>query len=147
MVKSSVKLMFRKSFFVGMAGLLMLDATAPAFAHHAFAAEFDADKPVQITGKLTRVEWTNPHGWIYLDVVAKDGRVTNWSVEFGGPNALLRRGIRMSDFKIGEEVKVKGFLAKSGRPVVNGVSVKLPDGRDFFTGSSGTGAPIEGAGR
>jgi hypothetical protein len=117
---------------------------AAASAHHAFAAEFDANKPVQLHGVLTKIEWTNPHGWVYIDVTDTSGKKTNWAVEFGGPNALLRRGIRLSDFPIGIEVQVKGYLAKSGRPVVNGTSVKLPDGRDFFTGSSGTGAPIEG---
>jgi hypothetical protein len=113
-------------------------------AHHAFAAEFDATKPVQLKGVLTKIEWTNPHGWVYIDVSDPAGKVTKWAIEFGGPNTLLRRGIRLADFPIGIEVQVKGYLARSGKPVVNGTSVKLPDGRDFFTGSSGTGAPVEG---
>jgi hypothetical protein len=124
-------------------GAALLAITNSGVAHHAFAAEFDANKPIQLTGQLTKVEWTNPHGWVYIDVKDTAGKVTNWAIEFGGPNALLRRGIRLTDFKIGSEIVIKGYLAKSGRPVANGTSVKLPDGRDFFTGSSGTGAPAE----
>jgi hypothetical protein len=120
-----------------------LFGAASASAHHAFAAEFDATKPIQLTGVLTKIAWTNPHGWVYIDVKGPDNSVTNWAVEFGGPNALLRRGLRLADFPLGIEVQVKGYLAKSGQAVVNGTSVKLPDGRDFFTGSSGTGAPID----
>jgi len=131
--------LFRSVAVVAMVGW----AVASVNAHHAFAAEFDAAKPVKLTGTLTKVEWTNPHGWVYLDVKGEDGKVVNWAVEFGGPSALLRRGVRLADFKIGSEVVIKGFLAKSGRPVANGTSVKLPDGRDFFTGSSGTGAPVD----
>jgi hypothetical protein len=124
-------------------GAALLAIANSGVAHHAFAAEFDANRPIQLTGQLTKVEWTNPHGWVYIDVKDTAGEVTNWAIEFGGPNALLRRGIRLTDFKIGSEIVIKGYLAKSGRPVANGTSVKLPDGRDFFTGSSGTGAPAE----
>ncbi len=113
----------------------------PAAAHHAFATEYDIDKPITLKGAVTKLEWINPHGWIYIDVKGKDDKLTNWAIEFGGPNALLRRGLRKTDFPIGLEVEVKGYLAKSGKSVANGTSVKLPDGRDFFTGSSGPGAP------
>ena len=114
----------------------------PAAAHHAFATEYDIDKPIALQGPLTKIEWVNPHGWVYIDVTnPKTKKVTNWAIEFGGPNALLRRGLRKTDFPIGAVVEIKGYLAKSGKLVANGTSVKLPDGRDFFTGSSGAGAP------
>lgn len=114
-------------------------------AHHAFAAEFDRNKPVTLVGTLTKVSWVNPHSWIYVDVKGANGAVTNWSIEFGAPGALLRRGVRRTDFPLGIEVRVEGFLAKSGQPVANASTVLLPDGRRLFAGSSGTpGAPIEG---
>jgi len=117
-------------------------ATVPALAHHAFNTEYDIDKPISLQGPITKIEWVNPHGWIYLDVKdPKSGGITNWAVEFGGPNALLRRGLRKTDFPVGTVVQVQGYLAKNGKPVANGTSVKLSDGRDFFTGSSGPGAP------
>jgi hypothetical protein len=107
-------------------------------AHHAFAAEFDGNKPVTLQGTLTKVAWVNPHGWIYVDVAGGDGKVTNWAIEFGSPNALLRRGLRKGDFPPGIKLTVKGFLAKSGKPVVNASTVVLPDGRSLFAGSSTT---------
>jgi hypothetical protein len=112
-------------------------AATGAYAHHAFASEYDIDKPITLKGTLTKIEWINPHGWVYVDVKAKTGKVTNWAIEFGGPNALLRRGLRKTDFPIGAEVTVQGYLAKNGKPMANGTSVTLPDGRNFFTGSSG----------
>ena len=107
-------------------------------AHHAFAAEFDVNKPVTLVGTLTKVAWVNPHGWIYVDVKGKDGTVTGWAIEFGSPNALLRRGLRKADFPPGMTVTVKGYLAKSGKPVANASTVTLPDGRSLFAGSSTT---------
>ena len=114
-------------------------------AHHSFSAEFDFQKPITLVGVLTRMEWINPHGWIYLDVKGKDGKVVSWAIETGAPNALLRRGLRKTDFPLGVEVKVSGYLAKNGKPVANGRTVTFPDGRDFFFGSSGTGAPEDGS--
>jgi hypothetical protein len=113
----------------------------PALAHHSFAAEYNGNQPVTLKGTLTKVEWTNPHGWIYIDVKNDDGKVTNWAVEFGAPNVLLRRGLRKTDFPTGVELVVKGFRAKSGSPTVNGTSVTFPDGRNLFTGSSNPDAP------
>jgi len=119
----------------------LLLAGLPLFAHHSFSAEYDIDKPVTITGTLTKLEWVNPHGWIYIDVKGADGKVVNWGIEFGGPNALLRRGVRKTDFPLGIELVVKGYRAKNGSPTVNGTSVKFPDGRNLYTGSSGPDAP------
>jgi hypothetical protein len=116
-------------------------AAAPMFAHHAFSAEYDAQQPITLKGTLTKMEWVNPHGWIYVDVKDESGKVVNWAIEFGSPNALLRRGLRRTDFPEGVEVTVSGYRAKNGSATVNGNSVKLPDGRNLFTGSSGTGAP------
>jgi hypothetical protein len=121
-----------------LAGLL---TGLPAMAHHSFAAEYSNDQPVTLKGTLTKVEWTNPHGWIYIDVKGDDGKVTNWAVEFGAPNALLRRGLRKTDFPTGVELLVKGFRAKSGSATVNGTSVQFPDGRNLFAGSSNPDAP------
>ena len=119
---------------------LMLSA-APAPAHHSFAAEFDSSQPITLTGALTRMEWINPHGWIYIDVPGPGGKVANWAIEAGPPNALLRRGLRRTDFPIGVKVIVKGFRAKNGTPTASGETVTFEDGRNFFLGSSDTPAP------
>jgi hypothetical protein len=131
-----------KKHLLTMVFALGLVATAtPSFAHHSFAAEYDASKPVTLNGKLTKLSWVNPHGWIYVDVVNPDKTVTSWAVEFGSPNALLRRGLRETDFPLGIDLTINGYLAKNGKKIINGTSVKLPDGRSLFTGSVGTGAP------
>jgi hypothetical protein len=117
-------------------------SAATALAHHSFAAEFDASQPISLTGTLTKMEWVNPHGWIYIDVKDQSGKVVNWAIEAGAPNALLRRGLRKTDFPIGSEVVVKGFRAKNGTPTANGQTVTFKDGRNFFLGASETpGAP------
>jgi Family of unknown function (DUF6152) len=126
----------KKALSLSLIALGMVASAAPVYAHHAFAAEYDANKPVSIRGKLTKVEWVNPHGWIHIDVTDDSGRITSWSVETGSPNALLRRGLRKTDFTTGLEVIINGYRAKNGTPTINGTSVKLPDGRNLFTGGS-----------
>jgi hypothetical protein len=116
-----------------------LGTVAPALAHHSFASEFDINQPVSIKGTLTKFDFVNPHGWIYVDVKGDDGKVVNWAVETGGPGALLRRGVRKDSFPIGVQVVVTGYRAKNGTPKANGASIKLADGKDYFLGSSGPG--------
>lgn len=130
------------SALVGIVGIGVLLTTVPVVTHHSFSAEFDINKPITLKGTLTKMAWTNPHGWIYMDVKDPAGTVVNWAIELGAPNALLRRGLRTSDFPFGTELVVEGYLAKDGTPTANGITIKFPDGRNFFTGSSGPGAPV-----
>lgn len=122
----------------------VLVAAAKLEAHHAFAAEFDAKQPVTLKGTLTKMEWVNPHGFLYIDVREPDGTVVNWAIEAGAPNALLKRGLRKTDFPAGLEIIVQGYRAKNGSHTANGRTVTFADGRSFFMGSSGTGAPLDG---
>lgn len=135
----------RAKVFVMILGAGLLLAAVPVLAHHSFAAEFDEKQPVTLRGTLTKMEWVNPHGWLHIDVKGPDGKVVSWAVEAGGPNALLRRGLRKTDFPPGIEVIVEGYRAKNGTPTANGRTVKMTDGKNFFLGSSGTGAPADGA--
>jgi hypothetical protein len=122
---------------------VVVSATA-AWAHHSFAAEFDAKQPVTLRGTVVKMEWINPHSWIHLDVKNEDGTVTRWMIEGGTPNTLVRRGFTRDSLKSGTEITVEGFRAKNGANRANGADLILPDGRRLFMGSSGTGAPKEG---
>ena len=112
-----------------IAGAVLFLAAVPAWAHHAFAAEFDASKPVTLKGTVTKVEWINPHSWIHIDVKNADGTVTNWMVEGGSPNALLRRGVTKSLLPEGTEIVIDGYRAKDGTFRANGRNITLADGR------------------
>jgi hypothetical protein len=116
------------------AGLFL--AVAPVRAHHAFAAEFDIGKPVKLSGKVTGMEWINPHSWIHIDVVGPDGKVTNWMVECGSPNIMLRRGFTKRSLEAGSEITVTGYQAKNGESKANGSSVTFADGKRLFVGGS-----------
>jgi hypothetical protein len=132
-----------KAFAIIAGAALLVAAAAPVLAHHSFAAEFDANKPVQIKGKVVEVEWVNPHSWIHIDVTNPDGKVERWAVEGGAPNALLRRGWTKNSLPVGIEIIVDGFQAKDGAFRANGRDITFPDGKRLFIGSTGTGAPDE----
>lgn len=111
------------------------------FGHHSFAAEFDANQPLVLKGKITRVDLVNPHAWLYMNVTQEDGKVVNWAIEMGAPNALIRRGITKNTVPIGADITVEGFRAKDGSATANGRTLRLANGQALFAGSSGTGAP------
>lgn len=128
--------------FAGM-GLCLTLTAASVSAHHAFAAEFDANKPVAMEGTITRMEWTNPHVWLHMDVKTPDGKVERWAFEAGTPNVLFRRGFTRKSLEPGTVVKVDGYRAKDGSRRANGRDLTFKDGTKLFMGSSGIGAPYE----
>jgi len=120
---------------LGAAGLMLM-AAVPARAHHAFAAEFDSDKPIKFKGTVTKMEWINPHAWIHIDVKADDGTVTNWMIEAAAPNSLLRRGWNKSSLPAGTEILVEGYQAKDGSNRANGSVITFADGKKLFVGNA-----------
>ena len=136
-----------KYILIGLAVLALIPSQGGA--HHAFAAEFDASKPILLQGKITRIEWINPHSWIHIAVLGKDGQVQQWKIEGGTPNTLIRNGLTRESLKVGTELVVRGYQSKDEECVpackANGRDITFTDGRKIFMGSSGTGAPKDGS--
>jgi len=128
---------------VSLAALGLLLAVKPVSAHHAFAAEFDAKKPVKLRGTVTKMEWINPHAWIHIDVKKDDNSVEEWMIEAGTPNTLLRRGFTKDSLKVGTEILVDGYQSKDGSLRANGRDLTLPNGQTLFLGSNSPDAPKE----
>ena len=125
----------------GLAIVAFTLAAGVARAHHSFAAEFDGDKPVRLVGALTKIEWTNPHSYLYLDVKDSHGVISSWGCESANPGALSRRGFKRGDIKIGDTLIVDGYLSKDGSKLIDARRVTLPDGRVVYGGSAGDGGP------
>src|SRR5256885_16385027 len=130
-----------KLSLIALTASFLFAAAAPAFAHHAFAAEFDAKKPVKLRGTVTKMEWINPHAWIHVDVKNSEGAVDEWMIEAGTPNTLLRRGFTRDSLKPGTEIMVDGYQSKDGSLRANGRDLTLPNGQTLFLGSGSTDAP------
>jgi len=134
-----MKPLLMKATLVAVA--VVLAAAVSVSAHHSFAAEFDAQKPIRLVGTITKVQWTNPHSFFYLNVKDDSGNVVNWACEGGGPGALSRRGFKRGDLKLGDTLVVDGYLARDGSHLIDARRVTLPDGRSVYGGSQGDGGP------
>jgi hypothetical protein len=128
-----------KAKFVILTAAFGILAALPVLAHHSFAAEYDSAKPVELKGKVTQVEWTNPHARFYVDVTDANGKVTNWNLELASPNVLKRNGWTRTSLKVGDEITVQGSRAKDGASMANARTVVLADGKKVFAGSAETG--------
>ena len=137
-VLENIVMKVRLAIFVASVSLA---AVVPLLAHHSFAAEFDASKAVRVTGTLTKIEWTNPHTYFYVDVKEDNGSVVKWSCEAGSPGALSRRGFKRGDLKLGDAIVVDGYRAKDGSRLIDARRVTLPDGRIVSGASAGDGGP------
>jgi uncharacterized protein DUF6152 len=134
----------KKTISLLLAAFGVLFSAVPLFAHHAFAAEFDVNKPVKLRGNVVKVEMVNPHSWIHVAVKNPDGTTTEWMIEGGSPNALIRHGFTKSSLPVGTEIIFEGYQAKDGSPRANGRDFTFPDGKKIFLGSSGPDGPPEG---
>jgi hypothetical protein len=140
----SMRMKYCVGFFA--ASFLAFVTATPTFAHHAFGGEFDPNRPVLLKGKIVKVEWVNPHAWIHVEVVKPDGTKQVWMVEGGSPNSLFRRGVTRDSLQIGTEIIVDGYQSRDyTQPRANGRNITFVDGKKLFLGSSGTGAPRDGA--
>jgi hypothetical protein len=139
--------MFKKIFNVaaGLVAVFLIAGSMQLWAHHAFNSEFDASKPIKLQGTVKKVEWINPHSWITIEVKDAAGKIEVWEIEAGAPNSMFRRGFTRDSLPTGTAIIVNGYRAKDGRSRANGRDLTLPDGRRLFMGSSGTGAPADGA--
>lgn len=126
----------RTVFMVAACALGVLGTSTPLLAHHAFAAEFDRKKPITLLGKLSKVEWVNPHTWFHIDVTDSGGKVVRWRVEGAAPNQLMRRGWNRNSLKLGEQVTIEGFRARSGEAIAIGTEIKTADGKIFGASAS-----------
>jgi hypothetical protein len=126
-----------------MGAVVLLGAPQLASSHHAFSAEFDAARPVELRGVVTKMEWINPHSWITIDVTTEDGAVETWRIETGAPNSMFRRGFRTNSLPVGTEIVVRGYQARDGGYRANGRDLTLPDGQRLFLGSSRPGDAAE----
>jgi len=136
--------MLRKTL-AAIGGLAVLAIAVPALAHHSFAAQYDGSKPVRLTGKLVKIEWTNPHSYIHLAVASKkDGAITEWACEGANPGALSRRGFQRGDIKLGDTLTIDGFLAKNGSHLIDARRIILSSGKVIYGGSAGDGGPGDG---
>ena len=132
-----------KLTFIAAVGIFVMALQVSLPAHHAFAAEFDANKPVRFEGTVTNMQWTNPHVWLHMEVKKPDGTVEKWAFEAGTPNVLFRRGFTKNSLLPGTKIVIEGYRAKDGSRRANGRDITFADGRKLFMGSSGTGAPYE----
>jgi hypothetical protein len=128
----------------GVVCLILVGLAGPALAHHSFAAQYDANKPLTLQGTVTKIEWTNPHARFYVDVTDEQGKVTNWNLELGSPNVLVRNGWSRKSLNVGDKVTVQASAARDGSKMANARVVTLSDGRSVFAGSSGGDAPLAG---
>ncbi len=131
---------------IAASGLILAASfSAQSNAHHAFGAEFDANSPLVLRGAVSKIEWVNPHAWFHIEITKEDGTKETWMIEGGTPNTLLRRGINKRSIAIGTEILVDGYQAKDRSNRANGRNITLASGKKMFMGSSGTGAPKDGA--